>query len=406
MLIRWVTVAGWINWSVAIVALGIGAALSWREFLIIGAVALATGLIGLLWLRGRVGVTLTFTQRVVRSQPGGQATVVLRVQAPPDGGVGGIDVDIPVGGETRTQRVGRVRASEVVELPFEVSTPRRMVIPLGPVSVVRRDPLGIYERRIRVPATAAVVVHPVVVSLPPLSAGFVRDLEGETSRDLTDADLSFHALREYVAGDDRRHIHWRSSAKTGRMMVRQYEQTRRSRMLIAIDTRAESFLDDDEFELAVSVAASLGVRALRDSRDVVFAAARSSLPHSAVRSRNSRLEPVDSLAILSAASPNRLLDDAAGLTRSGDGMRLLALSRSAVTEATDVSIVFLVTGSQPGIAEIGQASLPFGNGVEVVALRCATEATPSLRTTGRLTVGTVGRLDDVTRLMSRERVVA
>lgn len=404
MLRRWVTVAGWVDWSIAVVALGLGVSLSWREFLIVGGVALLAGLVGLAWLRGRVAATLSFRQRITRSEPGATATVILSVQASAGSGIRSVDIDIPMGVETWTRRVGRLRPLQTVDLPLTVDTPRRMVIPLGPVNVVRRDPLGLYERLIRLPVTASVVVHPAIVTLPPLSAGFVRDLEGETSRDLTDADLSFHALREYVPGDDRRHIHWRSSAKTGRMMVRQYEQTRRSRMMIVCDTRADSYLDDDEFELAVSVAASLGVRALRDSRDVGFIVARSGQTHASNRSRLATLNPVDAVTTLSSASPARFLDDVAGLTRSGEGMRLGEVSRHAVAEAVDVSIVFLVTGSSPGIPDLQQASLAFGRGVEVVALRCAREVTPSLRSTGRLTVGAVGRLDDLTRLMSRERV--
>jgi len=65
-----------------------------------------------------------------------------------------------------------------------------------------------------------------------------------------------------------------------------------------------------------------------------------------------------------------------------------------------------VTGSEAGVSEIEQASLPFSAGVEVVALRCAIESTPRLRTSGRLTLGTIGRLDDLTKLLSKNRATA
>ena len=48
------------------------------------------------------------------------------------------------------------------------------------------------------------------------------------------------ALREYQPGDDLRHVHWKSTAKTGRLMVRQYEESRRSRMAVVLG------LDDAE----------------------------------------------------------------------------------------------------------------------------------------------------------------
>jgi hypothetical protein len=82
------------------------------------------------------------------------------------------------------------------------------------------------------------------------------------------------------------------------------------------------------------------------------------------------------------------------------------LTPLAANVAADVSVVFAVTGSAAGVSEIEQASLPFGAGVEVVALRCAVESSPRLRTSGRLTLGTIGRLDDLTKLLSRNRATA
>ena len=63
----------------------------------------------------------------------------------------------------------------------------------------------------------------------------MRDIEGAVTKKIVDSDLSFHAIRDYVAGDARRHVHWRSTAKTGTMMVRQYEETRRSRIAVVMD---------------------------------------------------------------------------------------------------------------------------------------------------------------------------
>jgi uncharacterized protein (DUF58 family) len=311
-----------------------------------------------------------------------------------------------VGARTVTERVPRVRVGTVHETVLRVDAPRRTVIPIGPISIVRRDSFGLYRRSVVLPGSAKVVVHPATATLPPLSAGFVRDLEGEASRDLTDSDLSFHALREYVPGDDRRHIHWKSSAKTGRFMIRQYEQTRRSRMLIVLDTRREAFADDAEFELAVSTSASLGVRALRDSRDVMFVVSRSSGLSTPVRSSRAALQSVEAMSVLTSVSPARLLDEIAGIVLHSSSLPLGGLTPLAANVAADVSVVFAVTGSAAGVSEIEQASLPFGAGVEVVALRCAVESSPRLRTSGRLTLGTIGRLDDLTKLLSRNRATA
>ncbi|RII98410.1 DUF58 domain-containing protein, partial [Clavibacter michiganensis subsp. insidiosus] len=133
--------------------------------------------------------------------------------------------------------------------------------------------------------------------MPSTSTGFVRDLEGRATRDLTDSDVSFQSLREYVPGDPVRHIHWRSTAKTGVHMVRRFEETRRSHIMVALSLHAGDYGDgapgpdaaggaagippggttvaagsaagalaastaDAEFELAVSVVGSLGARAI------------------------------------------------------------------------------------------------------------------------------------------------
>lgn len=400
------TITGWVVWPVALVCLVMGASLGWRELLMLGSALALVSLLGLTVLRRRALLAVSFGANIIRVVPGTSAEVRLRLTNATRRTSSSTDLDVPVGPVTRTERVPRLAVGATHEALLVVDAPRRTVIPVGPVSVVRRDPFGLYRRSVTLPGTAKVVVHPETATLPPLSAGFVRDLEGEASRDLTDSDLSFHALREYVPGDDRRHIHWKSSAKTGRFMIRQYEQTRRSRMLILLDTRRDAYVDDVEFELAVSTAASLGVRALRDSRDVMFVVSRSSVDAQPVRGRRANLQNVETMGVLTSVSPARLLDEIAGITLTASSLPMGGLTPLAASVATDVSVVFAVTGSVAGISDIEQASLPFGAGVEVVALRCDVESAPRLRSSGRLTVGTVGRLDDLTKLLSRNRATA
>ena len=409
MSFRWVSVTGWVVWSVTVACLIVGLSLAWREVVMLGVALALVSLVGLTVLRKRTLLAVAFDANVYRVLPGSSAEVRLRLVSPARRATSATDLDIPVGARTVTERVPRVRVGDVHETVLRVDAPRRTVIPIGPISVVRRDSFGLYRRSVVLPGRATVVVHPATATLPPLSAGFVRDLEGEASRDLTDSDLSFHALREYVPGDDRRHIHWKSTAKTGRFMIRQYEQTRRSRMLIVLETRREAYADEAEFELAVSTAASLGVRALRDSRDVMFVVSRSSVSAgSLTRAHTGRAasKSLETMGVLTSVSPARLLDEIAGIVLSANSLPLAGLTPLAANVAADVSVVFAVTGSVAGVSEIEQASLPFGAGVEVVALRCAVESAPRLRTSGRLTLGTIGRLDDLTKLLSRNRATA
>jgi hypothetical protein len=82
-------------------------------------------------------------------------------------------------------------------------------------------------------------------------------------------------MREYVTGDDLRRIHWPSVARTGRLMIRQDEATRRSTATVFLDNRLDVLgpRGSAAFERAVSVAGSLGVAFARAGFSVQLATA-------------------------------------------------------------------------------------------------------------------------------------
>ena len=98
-------------------------------------------------------------------------------------------------------------------------------------------------------------------SSAPLPSGFAKDLEGPTSDASPAGDIAFHALRPYQLGDDRRHIHWMSTARTGTLMVRHYVDNRRPTLGVLLDDAIAPY-DDDMFEVAVEIATSLLVSSL------------------------------------------------------------------------------------------------------------------------------------------------
>jgi hypothetical protein len=100
--------------------------------------------------------------------------------------------------------------------------------------------------------------------------GTVRVVENESAirRAAIDPMSGFVSMREYVAGDDPRMIHWPTTARTGTLMVREHVEVRRPEFTIVLDTGPEVGTADD-FEEAVDVAATLAVHALRSNLDVV-----------------------------------------------------------------------------------------------------------------------------------------
>ena len=146
-------------------------------------------------------------------------------------------MELPVGKSTADVLVPSLRAGQMISQPLAIPTARRGLVPIGPVRSVNGDGLGLVRRERRWSQRIELYVHPRTVALESEAIGFIKDIEGATIRDLSSSDVSFHTLREYVPGDDRRNIHWKSTAHTGKLMVRQFEETRRAHLLVVLDTR-------------------------------------------------------------------------------------------------------------------------------------------------------------------------
>src|SRR5690606_38054331 len=83
-------------------------------------------------------------------------------------------------------------------------------------------------------------------------------------------DDEFHHLREHRWGDNPRSIHWRSSARQGQLMVREFQENREPDLVLLLDLWAPPHPADeqqDRVELAVSFAATVCVEQLRRGYD-------------------------------------------------------------------------------------------------------------------------------------------
>lgn len=151
------------------------------------------------------------------------------------------------------------------EVTYPVPGYRRGRLRLGPLTVERRDPLGLFVWAQRQVADGVLWVHPKVHPLPVLPVGVVLDYEDRTSDNARLGTMTFSALREYVAGDDPRHIHWRSTARLGTLVVREHVDTTEPSTTVVLDTRIGDPVSFDRvsFEDAIEMAASV-VRAVED----------------------------------------------------------------------------------------------------------------------------------------------
>lgn len=367
---------GWTLIGLTVLFWGAGTALGWRELIVAGWMLGIVLLLCAAFLIGRttydVALDLARTRVVVGERAIGALTLANRSAR----AILPSRVVLPVGTGRGDFSIQRLAAGEEAEELFTIPTQRRGVVQVGPVSIVRGDPLGVFERAHRRDEPVDLYVHPKTVLFGGQSLGFLRDLEGLPAADLSRDDVSFHALLEYQPGDDLRHVHWRSTARTGVMMVRQFEETRRSHFVIGLSRSRADYRTDDEFELAISAAGSIGLRALRDSQRVDVRVQGRELP----AGTGKRL--LDSLALVEQSKP-----------REGGIADLAGVLAATMPLA---SIVVLVCGSSVRAEDLRQACarMPFGARALAVVVESGREQ-PALRRIGEADVVTIGALDQL-----------
>jgi uncharacterized protein (DUF58 family) len=157
--------------------------------------------------------------------------------------------------------LGQLQPGEVRQIEYAVRSHLRGRHPLGPLTVVLRDPFGLTNRFAEVGATGNIVVLPRIEPLtggrPP---GNGVGAEGEIPFMIALHGEDDQSIREYRDGDDLRRIHWPATARTGDLMVRQEDRPARRRAMILLDPRAgahQGHGSSSSFEWAVSAAASV-----------------------------------------------------------------------------------------------------------------------------------------------------
>ncbi len=390
---RTVRPAGTVVTIAATGGLSLGLVFGWVEWMVAGSAALLLLVMSVPFLFGAraYAVDLTLARERVVAGHGVTGRIVVRNESARVALPGRLD--IPVGPGLVEFGVPLLRPGHSITEELEIPPLPRGVVTVGPVTTVRSDPVGLLRREHAFEDEHELFVHPRTVALPSTSAGLVRDLEGNASRRLVDADMSFHAIREYAPGDSQRQVHWKSTAKTGRLMVRQYEESLRSRMAVVLGAASQEYLDADEYELAVSAAASLGLRAVRDARDIDIVTG-SEIPR-VVKGRLRAIRRVPTV------SPRQMLDGFSALQRHDNTMPVADVCRLASESNERLSIAFVVVGSRVPLARVRHAALAFPVDTAVAAVVCDERAHPRMQSIGGLTVLTIGTLDDLSGLLVR-----
>lgn len=133
--------------------------------------------------------------------------------------------------------------------------------PIVAAEVVLEDPFALERREIRLEAPGAVLVYPRLVELDTLfSESGSRMLEGRRLLLRRPSGFDLHSVRDYEQGESLRRVHWPSTAKRGKLMVKDLEDSPRDEALVVLDADAAFAVGtppDSSFEVAVSAAGSI-----------------------------------------------------------------------------------------------------------------------------------------------------
>jgi uncharacterized protein (DUF58 family) len=302
------------------------------------------------WSRLRLRVRRRLSDARVR--PGQRITVDLEVEnrspAPTSFLLIEDNLPSPLGRSARLVIAG-LRGRTKQHASYTLVPARRGRYTLGPLTIDLSDPFLLSKVRVEFDEREELVVAPEVEDLmggPNSPFGMTSGLA--MARNLFRTGDEFYTMRPYVVGDDLRRIHWPSVARTGELMIRQDESTRRSTAVLFVDTRESAVgqIHSPSFEKAISAAASVGMLLVRYGFTLKLA--------------TSQLPP-------QRVGEEQLLDTLAGISHQTGRSPTVGLGRLRIAAAADTTLVVVSAPPPPTeLVSLVQVGAVFGPKVAVL----------------------------------------
>ena len=321
------------------------------ELFVFGTGLLTLVIVSVLWVHSQ-RISLSVSRRVVPDvlRVGDAGRVELAIVNTARFGTPSLTLWEPVAGlGGATLRLAPLHRNETATANYRLPATRRGTMVFGPLTVERRDPFGLCMQRRIVAGTHEVVVLPAHLYLElPAGMGGSGPLGDQLRvRSLGRTGTEFHALREYVDGDDLRQIHWSASARGDTLKVRQVEPEGLRRATVALDTTAGEYTPEG-FERAVSAAAG-----------AVHAACSAGLHLRLLIGAGTDLRTTTNAAAMLALASCTMVDPAPGQSA---GMVFSA------PNGDGLGLIIVVTGStQSAVAAVARRSLSPTDVLVVVA---------------------------------------
>ncbi|TXK84126.1 DUF58 domain-containing protein [Paenibacillus sp. N3.4] len=146
------------------------------------------------------------------------------------------------------------------ELLYSTPPLRRGYYRFGATECLTEDIFGFFQHKGRIELQQSLTLYPQTVSIREW-VQFHQMLKGMQHHSTTTRahreTTQINGVREYIYGDRLSRIHWNATAKTGTWKSKEFERESLPKTIILLDRTSRSYRDAAEFELAVSVAASL-----------------------------------------------------------------------------------------------------------------------------------------------------
>ncbi|MFA5867177.1 MAG: DUF58 domain-containing protein [Actinomycetota bacterium] len=144
---------------------------------------------------------------------------------------------------------------------YETALPRGVYTKAG-LAADSGAPFGVWHRRVSNEATAGITIYPAYEEIPtfPILEPMSSPSETVHERRSAGSGYDYLGIREYRRGDSMRAVHWRSSARRGELVVKEFEEEIATPVSIVIDLKAGTAAGragDDSLDAAARVAATL-----------------------------------------------------------------------------------------------------------------------------------------------------
>jgi len=136
--------------------------------------------------------------------------------------------------QTVTQLGGKKRE---LEIPDMLRFPYRGLYRLGPIELQSYDPFGLIYVTRNIDIDKEVIVYPRALPMPDalLTGAGGRQESAVRPSGRAGESAEFHSIRPYTEGDDLRRVHWKASAHSGNMVVKEYEYRNAGAVQVILD---------------------------------------------------------------------------------------------------------------------------------------------------------------------------